>query len=70
MNPSFLLQELSEAVHHQMFVFHEAEDIPIERDGRIFVPQDLGERLHVHAALEGAGREGVPQGMKAAVRDM
>lgn len=32
--------------------------------------EDLGERFHVHAAFEGAGGKGMPQRMKALVRDI
>lgn len=32
--------------------------------------EDLGECFYIHAALEGAGGERVPQGMKTFVRDI
>ena len=66
----FLLQQFTQPVHHCRLVFHEGMGVAAERDGRVFVPEDLGERLYVHAAFEGAGGEGVPQGMEALVRNM
>ena len=44
--------------------------VAVERDRRVFVPEDLRERLDVHAALEGARREGVAKRMKALVRNV
>lgn len=44
--------------------------VTIEGYGRILMPEDLGERLDVHAALDGAGGKGMTQGMKALMRDM
>ena len=62
-----LLQKPPQPVHHGCLVFHEGMGVSAERDGRVFVPEDLGERLYVHAAFEGAGGKGMPQGMKALV---
>ena len=64
-----LLQEFSEPVHHVGFMLHEGVRIAVERDGRVLVPEDFGERFHVHAAFEGAGGERVPQGMETLVRN-
>ena len=61
-------QELSEPVHHVGFMLHEGMGIAVEGDGRVLVTEDLGKRLYVHAAFEGAGGERVSQGMKAFVR--
>ena len=61
-------QELSEPVHHVGFMFHKRVSIAVEGNGRVFMSEDLGERLHIHAALEGAGGERVPQGVKALMR--
>ncbi len=64
----FSLQELSEPVHHVGFMLHEGVGIAVEGDGRVFVPEDLGERFHVHPAFKCASSERVPQGMKSLVR--
>ena len=44
--------------------------IAVERDGRVFVTEYLGKCFYIHAALEGAGGERVPQGMKAFMRNI
>ena len=62
------LQELPEPVHHVRFMLHQGVGVTIERDGRILVPEDLGQRLYVHAAFKGAGGKGGPQGLKSFVR--
>ena len=49
-------------------MLHEGMGIAVEGDGRVLVTEDLGKRLYVHAAFEGAGGERVSQGMKAFVR--
>ena len=66
----FLLQKFSEPIHHDVLMLHKAVNITIERDGGIFVTEDLRQSFHVHATLEGTGGEGMPEGMKASVRDM
>ena len=53
-----------------MLMLHETVNITIECDGGIFMAEDLRQGFHVHAALDGARGERVPQGMKSAVRDM
>ena len=63
-------QEFSQPVHHVGFMLHEGVGIAVERDGRIFVTEYLGERFYVHSTFEGAGGERVPQGMKAFVRNI
>ena len=60
----------SQPVHHVGFMLHKGVCAAVERDSRILVPEDLGERFHVHAAFEGAGGERVPQGMKTFVRNL
>ena len=49
-------------------MLHKGVGIAIERDGRVLVTEDLGERLYVHTAFECAGSERMPQGMEAFVR--
>ena len=49
-------------------MLHQGVGIAVESDGRVFMPEDLGECLYVHAAFEGAGGKRVPQGMEAFVR--
>ena len=51
-------------------MFHEGVGIAVERDGRVFVAEDLREGFYVHAAFEGAGGKRMPQGMKTLVRDI
>ena len=51
-------------------MLHEGMGVAVEGDGRVFVTEDLGEGFHVHAALEGARRKGMPQGMKSLMRNM
>ena len=51
-------------------MLHKGMGIAVERDGRVLVTEDLGERFYVHAAFEGAGGKSVPQGMEAFVRDI
>ena len=51
MNPPFSLQKFPKTIHHHVLMIHEAMNITIERDGGIFMPQDLRERFNVHAAL-------------------
>ena len=65
-----LLQQLSEPVHHIGFMLHKGVGVAIKRDGRVFMPEDLGERLYIHAAFNGAGGKGVPQGMESFVRNL
>ena len=65
-----LLQQLPEPVHHIGFMLHERMGIAIERDGRIFVTEYLGERFYVHSTFEGAGGKGMPQRMESLVRDI
>ena len=50
-------------------MLHKRVGVTIERDGRVFVSEDLGECFYVHAALKGAGGERMPQGMESLVRD-
>ena len=49
-------------------MLHEGVSIAVERDGRVLMTEDLGERFHIHAAFEGAGGKRMPQGMKSLVR--
>ena len=56
-----LLQQLSEPVHHIGFMLHKRVCVAVERDSRVFMPENLGERFYVHTAFEGAGGERVPQ---------
>ena len=67
---SIYCKNLPQPVHHGCLVFHEGMGVAAERDGRVLVPEDLGERLYVHAAFEGAGGKGMPQGMEAPVRNI
>ena len=62
-------KQLSEPVHHVRFMLHQGMGIAVECNCRIFVTENLGERLYVHAAFEGAGGESMPQGMEALVRN-
>ena len=39
--------------------------VKVERDGRIFVTEDFGQRFNVHSALYGSRGKGMPQGVKA-----
>ena len=64
-----MLQQPPQLVHHIPLMLHEGVGVAIQSHGRVFVAEDLGERLHVHAALEGARRKRMPQGMKALMRD-
>ena len=64
----FSLQELSKPVHHISLMLHQRMGVAIERNGRVFMPEDLGKRFYIHAALNGSGGERMPQGMKAFVR--
>ena len=41
----------------------------VQRDGRIGVAQEPGERYHVHSLLQGAGCKSVAQRMKICIRD-
>ncbi len=50
-------------------MLHKGMGIAIERDGRVLMPEYLGERLYVHAAFEGARGKCMPQGMKAFMRN-
>ena len=70
MNPPFSLQKFPKTIHHHVLMIHEAMNITIERDGWIFMTENLRQRFHVHTAFEGAGGERMPQRMKAPVRDM
>ena len=65
-----LLQQLSEPVHHVGFVLYKGMSVAVERNGRIFVTEDLGERLYVHSAFKGAGGKRMPQGMESLVRNI
>ena len=49
-------------------MLHKGVGVAVERDGRILVAEDLGRRFHIHAALEGAGGKGMPQGMESLMR--
>ena len=66
----FLLQQLPQLVHHVLLMLHEGVGVTVEGDGRVFMAEDLGERLDVHAAFEGTRRKGMPQRMKPLVWDM
>ena len=64
----FSLQELSKPVHHISLMLHQRMGVTIERDGRVFMPEDLGKRFYIYTALNGSGGERMPQGMKTLVR--
>ena len=51
-------------------MLHEGVRIAVERDGRVLVAENFGERLYIHAAFDGTGGERVPQGMETLVRDI
>ena len=51
-------------------MFHQRMCIAIERNGRVLVPEDLGERFYIHTAFKGASSKGMPQGMKALMRNI
>lgn len=44
--------------------------VAVQSDGRILVPEDLGERFYIHATLNGTSGEGMPEGMKTFMRDI
>ena len=48
-------------------MLHKGVGIAVERNGRVLVAEDLGERFYVHAAFEGAGSKRMPQWVKAFV---
>ena len=66
----FRSKHFPQFVHHRPLVFEHGMRVAVERDCRVFVPEDLGKRLDVHAALERARREGVAKRMKALVRNV
>ena len=66
----FQHKHLAEPVHHVGFMFHKGVGIAVERNGRVLMTENFGERLYVHATFEGAGGKGMPQGMKALVRNI
>ena len=49
-------------------MLHKGMGVAVKRDGRAFMTKDLGERLYVHAAFDGASGKRMPQGVKAFVR--
>ena len=51
-------------------MLHKGMGIAVERDGRVLVTEDLGERFYVHTAFEGAGGKRMPQGMEAFMRNI
>ena len=63
-------EQFSEAVHHLVFMRHEAVNIAIQRDGRVLVTEDFRQRFDIHSALQRAGGKGMPQGMKRAMRNV
>lgn len=66
----FLLREkLTEAVHHIPFMFRKRMNITVERNRRVFMPEDFGQRFHIHAAFQRAGGKRMPQRMKPFMRD-
>ena len=62
-------EQFSAAVHHLVFMRHEAVNIAIQRDGRVLVTEDFRQRFDIHSALQRAGGKGMPQGMKPAMRN-
>ena len=52
-----------------MLMRQETVNIAIQGDGGVLVTEDIREGFDIHAALEGTGGEGMPQGVKAAMRD-
>ena len=70
MDPPFSLQKFSKTVHHHVLMIHEAVNITIERDGWIFMSEDLRQRFHVHAAFKGARGKSMAQSMKPLMRDL
>lgn len=65
-----LSKQLSEPVHHIGFMFHKRMGITVECDRRVLVSEDLGERLYIHTAFDGAGGKCMPQGMKSLMRNI
>ena len=66
----FLLQKLSELIHHFSFMFHQRMSVAIKSDRWKFMTEDLRERFYVHSYLQSPRCEGVPQRMKAAMRNV
>ena len=54
---------LSQLIHHACLVFHHRMDIAVQSYRRIFMSENLGKRLHIHAALDSSGCECVSEGM-------
>ena len=52
-----------------MFMRHEAMDIAVQSDRRVFVTEDFREGFDIHAALQRTGSKGMPQGVKSAMRN-
>ena len=52
-----------------MFMWHEAVNIAVQRDGRVLVTEDFRQRFDIHSALQRTGGKGVSQGMKPAMRN-
>lgn len=51
-------------------MLHKGVNVTVEGNGRVFMPEYLGERFHVHTAFKSAGGKRMPQGVKAFVRDI
>ena len=67
---SITLKKFSEPIHHVGFMFHKGMGVAVERDGRVFMPQNFGQGLYVHSAFQRARGKGVPQGMEALMQDI
>ena len=63
-------QQFPEAVHHVVFVRHEAVDVTVQRDRWVLVSQQLRQGFDIHSALQRTGGKGMPQGMEATVRQV
>lgn len=64
-----LSQKLSEPVHHVCFMLHKRVSVAVKGNRWVLMTEDLGERLHVHTAFEGAGGKRMPQGMESLMRN-
>ena len=62
-------QQLSQPVHHLVFMRHEAMNVAIERNRGVLMPEDLRKCFYVHPALQCTGGKSMPEGVKAPVRN-
>ena len=64
------LKQFSQAIHKLSLVFHKGMNVPFECNRGILVPENFGQRFHVHTALNSTSSKSMSECMKTVMGNL